>query len=198
MPTRTQQERSATTRTKLLDATIEALVEQGYARTSTTDICRRAGVSRGAQLHHYPTKASLMASAVEHLFERRHGEFRALLDKLPESPDRVSKAFKALWKIYSGPTLCAWMELVVAARTDPELRRPVAEVNARFTAQAETTFKRLFSQTEPAQVRPFARLAMATLDGLALNHVLEKDDALGREVLRLFEGLIRSQSHGSA
>ena len=198
MGPRTQQERSTATRTKLLDATIDALVESGYLRASTTDICRRAGVSRGAQLHHFPTKAALMASAVEHLFGRRHGEFRAELDRLPKSRDRVRKAFQALWRIYSGPTLCAWMELVTASRTDPELRRSVAEVNARFVEQAEATFKRVFSRTPPAQVRPFARLVMATLDGLALNRVLEEEDAFAEEVLGLFESLMRSLSHESA
>src|SRR6185369_6387055 len=72
---RTQAERSATTRARLLDATIACLHDLGYAGTSTPEIARRAGLSRGAQLHHFPTKAELVTSAVEHLFLRRRDEF---------------------------------------------------------------------------------------------------------------------------
>ena len=67
---RTQEERSAETRTRLLDAAIECLLKLGYAGTTTTEIATRAKVSRGAQLHHYPTKQELLTAAVEHLFER--------------------------------------------------------------------------------------------------------------------------------
>ena len=81
---RTQEERSAATQDKLLSATIECVVRLGYARTSTTEICRAAGVSRGAQVHHYPTKARLVAAAVERLFERHHTELRESLAGEPE------------------------------------------------------------------------------------------------------------------
>ena len=53
---RTQQQRSDETRAALLDATIICLHEVGYAGTSTTLVSERAGVSRGAQTHHFPTK----------------------------------------------------------------------------------------------------------------------------------------------
>ena len=80
---RKQQERSIETQGRLLDATIACLVDLGYARASTTEICKRAGLSRGAQLHHYPTKAELVSAAIERLFERRHQEFRASLRAQP-------------------------------------------------------------------------------------------------------------------
>src|SRR5882672_9007518 len=88
---RTQEERSATTRALLLDATLECLTELGYARTTTTEIAERGGVSRGAQLHHFPTKAELVTEAVEHLFERRNEESREPFARLPvntEEPRR--------------------------------------------------------------------------------------------------------------
>ena len=68
-------------------------------------------MSRGAQLHHYPTKAALLAAAMEHLMERRHAEFRAAMG---EPPVDVASALGKLWEIYSGPTFRAWLELVVA------------------------------------------------------------------------------------
>src|SRR6476661_3033188 len=117
---RTQEERSAETRAKLLDATVECLFELGYARTTTTEIADRAGVSRGAQLHHYPTKAELVSAAMEHLFDEREREFRRAIENIPPGPGRAERAVDLLWSIVSGRTFFAWLELVVAARTDDE------------------------------------------------------------------------------
>ena len=65
---RTQEERSAATQTRLLDAAVECLVELGYGATTTTVVAERAGVSRGAQLHHFATRADLVGAAVQHVF----------------------------------------------------------------------------------------------------------------------------------
>ena len=62
---RTNAERSAATRVRLLDATIDCLIELGWSGTSTTEVVRRAGVSRGAQVHHYPTKEDLVYDQME-------------------------------------------------------------------------------------------------------------------------------------
>ena len=68
---RPTQARSIATRTALLDAALETLAEKGYAATTTIETARRAGLSRGAQLHHFPTKAQLLTAAVDHLLVRR-------------------------------------------------------------------------------------------------------------------------------
>src|SRR5690606_18055013 len=117
VPRQTNEARSAATRAQLLDATIDCLIELGYSKTSTTEIARRAGVSRGAQLHHYPTKTELVLAAVEHLFARRKEEFRAAVRSLPRDADRGAQAIDLLWPVLTGPSFAAWLELVVAART---------------------------------------------------------------------------------
>lgn len=127
-PRRTQEERSAATRTLLLDATVECLVERGYAGTTTTEIVKRAGVSRGAQVHHFPTKADLVAQAIVHLSRKRREELRRELEASRPNGDRVSLAVDLLAKSFSGPLFAAAMELVVAARTDEELRPAVRAV----------------------------------------------------------------------
>lgn len=112
--TLTQAERTAVMRTLLLDATIDSLVEDGYARTSTQGIARKAGVSRGAQLHHFPTKESLVVAAVEHLVEKRLAEILAV--DATEEP-----GLELLADTFSGPLFYAALELWVAARTDTVL-----------------------------------------------------------------------------
>ena len=70
-----------------MEVTIDCLTELGWAGTTTTEVSQRAGVSRGAQLHHFPSKQDLVVAAVEHLTERRREE----LD-LAECADRWTRS----------------------------------------------------------------------------------------------------------
>jgi AcrR family transcriptional regulator len=187
---RTNVQRSLETRTKLLEATLTSLVERGFHGTSTAEVCRRAAVSKGAQLHHYPTKAKLVSAAVEHLLGKRREEFERAMRNLPSGADRLDVAFDKLWQIYSGPTLGAWMELVVASRTDPVLREAVAGVNRRFADDAEIAFREVFGVPDSPLVPAAARLVMALFDGLATTHFLEDDAVPLAETIALFKQLI--------
>jgi AcrR family transcriptional regulator len=145
---RRSQERGIATRAALLDAAVECLVEQGYAATTTVEVARRAGISRGAQLHHFPTKAELLTAAVYHLCERRTAEFRnAFADAEPDA-DRLDLAIDLLWSFYRGPTFVAWAELWVAARTDADLRRQVLEMDRQFVDESREIFLELFPLEE--------------------------------------------------
>ena len=185
---RTQQDRTAATRAKLLDATIECLHDLGYGGTTTTEVAKRAGVSRGAELHHFPTRAGLVTTAVEHLFERRRQEFLAAFHKLPPHADHVQGAVDLLWSVVSGPTFYAWLEVIVAARTDAELRRSVSAMVERFVETVRQTFHQLF----PERGGPFFDIAptfaLALMQGLAVEQMLLKDDKrIGRtlEMIKL-------------
>jgi AcrR family transcriptional regulator len=124
VPRRTQEERSEETRGRLLDATIASLIDLGYARTTTTEVAKRAGLSRGAQLHHFPTKAELVVAAIGHLARSRTDELVAQVDALPQDPeDWVDAAIDLLWSTFRGPLFYAALELWVAARTDEELAK---------------------------------------------------------------------------
>jgi AcrR family transcriptional regulator len=174
---RTQAQRSAETRTKLLDATAAGLAEHGYAHISTTDICRRAGVSRGAMLHHFPSKAVLVAAACDHVFQLSVEEFRAAMAAVPAGDDRLSAAIDTLWELYQGDTIAAWFELIVAGRTDPDLQPHVALVTARLTETVRVTWNELFGvspDATAAEAESFATaplLMFAVLDGLAVSRM---------------------------
>src|SRR4051812_17262131 len=146
---RTNEQRSAATRARILEATIDCLAELGYAKTTTTEIADRAGMSRGAQLHHYPTKAELVTAAMSQLFDEREREFRQTIAMIPPGPDRASSAVDLLWKIVSGRTFFAWLELAVAARTDEELRSAMHVLSARTTQNIQRAFVELFPPLNP-------------------------------------------------
>src|SRR5688572_10640374 len=131
---RTQEERSATMRARLLDATIDCLIDLGYSATTTTVIADRAGVSRGAQLHHFPTKAELVAGAVEHLANRLGLDLKRDSNFRPGAQPQVGELVDALWARFQNPLFTAWLELSMAARTDEDLRVALSSVERRLRA----------------------------------------------------------------
>jgi AcrR family transcriptional regulator len=194
----TQAERTAHTTEKLLDATVALLIERGYRSTSLPEICKRAGVSRGAQLHHYPTKEALVAAAIEHLLGRRVRELGQRLST--EGAFDLRDAASKLWSIYTGDTFYAWLELVVAARTEPELQSMLAAVDRRFAERAEQLCQKfLLPHVEDREeVAATARLILAMFDGLATHRILSRDDAAAKRALEVAAraGLFTRRSSG--
>ena len=187
MAPRPNAERSAETRGRLLDATIDSLVELGWAGTSTTEVVRRAGVSRGAQVHHYPTKSELVLAAVEHLLLRRVDEFAEAFEGLDPAQRTHGAALQHLWRHCFGANFEAWLELAVAARSDALLRGRLVEVEKRFWAAALDTFQALFPEaTDDDFARVGLRLTFAVLDGLAVGRLAGVDRAELDEVLVAF------------
>jgi AcrR family transcriptional regulator len=172
---RVQEERSAETRRKLLDATVECLHEYGYVGTTTTEIARRAGVSRGAQLHHFHRKQDLVVSALEHVFSLRLEQFRQAAVELPVGLEaRVNALIDLLWSAFKGATFYAWLELVVASRTDPALREAVRIASEDFAQGVHRVFAALFGlqDSEDYVDDPIEFAVFGLLESLALEYAL--------------------------
>ena len=154
-------------RARLMEATVELLVERGFAGTSTTLVSERAGVSRGPHLHHFPTKNDLVVAAVEHLTVVRGSELAEAARRLPEGPHRTRAVLQMLGDHFCSPVFTAALELWVAARTDPTLLvgREVHRVTVELLGADES--------------RPGVReLVQATLDlvrGLGLANTITDD-----------------------
>lgn len=174
---RTQAQRTNETRRLLLDATVDALVEVGFKATTTTEVTHRAGVSLGALLHHFPTKADLLAAAVVHSFDRRIEEYGLLIASLDPSQDRLDVAIDLLWSMYSRPTLTAWQELWIAARTDPDLAVAVVEIDKQFMAASQRLYTELFPADEraegPLSTQIGLHIVYALLSGLAMSRSID-------------------------
>jgi AcrR family transcriptional regulator len=126
---RTQQERREGTRNALLKATIQCLVEQGYAGTTTRAVSARARVSPGALQHHYTSKQELVAEAIGYLTAKLTGQL--IEQGVPSARSRreaTEQLVDYLWQLLNGPLIAAATELAVAARTDPFLRERLVEV----------------------------------------------------------------------
>jgi AcrR family transcriptional regulator len=179
---RTQAERSEATREALLDATIESLVEDGYAKTTTGGVAERAGVSRGAHLHHFQTREALVAAAVERLARRRSAEQLAAVDALPEGPERVAAGLDFFWSNYANPLFQAALDLWTAARTDPDLRAALVEVERKLDRQTLELARRLFPDlAERPDFERLIEMAAATARGLSLLDTLNPDSDRNRK-----------------
>jgi AcrR family transcriptional regulator len=174
---RSQAERSSATREALLDATIASLVEDGYANTTTTKVAERAGVSRGAHLHHFQTRQALVAAAIERLARRRSAEQLAAVDALPEGPERVAAGLDFFWSNYANPLFQAALDLWTDARTDPELRAALVNVERELDRQTLELARRLFpDQAGNPEFERLIEMAAATARGLSLLDTLHPGD----------------------
>ncbi len=169
MAPRTQAERSTRTREALLDATVDALVELGFARVSTREVAARAGVTIGALQHHFPTKADLVIATLEHLSEVLA---RELVERAPHGETEQELAgnlLDRLWEIFRAPGVAAMEELVVAARTDAELRGRLATVQRQVVDATAAVGAYFFPRAaERGTLAPLVDTALATIRGLSL------------------------------
>ena len=179
-----QGERTRVMRQRLLEATVDLLVERGWSGTSTTLVSQRAGVSRGAQLHHFPTKNDLVLAAVAHLSEVRGRELAAAADRLPAGSRRTRAVLDMLAGHFTSPVFTAALELWVAARTDPALLAELGPLEQRIGRDVHRLTVDLLGVDER---RPGVReLVQATLDlvrGLGLANTISDDAGRRKRIL---------------
>lgn len=167
---RTQSERRAETRRRLLDAAVESLIEVGYAGTTTRRVTELAGVSQGAQTHHFPHRVDLVASAFEHLAEQRIASFGERAGELGgDRAARLRTLLDLLWEDFSSPLFTVAVKLWVAAADDEELRERLVPVERRIYRSTVAVAREVAGElgAEPGFERLLA-VAMNTVAGLAL------------------------------
>ena len=164
---RTQQERSATTRARILEAAYECLLAGGYRETTVGHVQNRAGVARGTLLHHFPTRGSLMAGVVEDIIERRLN----VLTASPPADDRVPASWDdivdLIWGELQSPPFAAALELWVAARTDQDLRADLLPLQQRIFMTVHSGVTQLVGADHPRA----PMLVQFTIDLLTGSHL---------------------------
>jgi AcrR family transcriptional regulator len=179
-----QQERTRAMRLRLLEATVECLVERGFAGTSTTLVSERAGVSRGAQLHHFPTKNDLVVAAVEHLTEIRGAELAAAVEALPRGRRRTRAVLNMLGDHFSSPVFAAALELWVAARTDETLFAAVGPLEQRVGRETHRlTVEALGADESRPGVRELVQATLDLVRGLGLADTITDDTRRRHRIL---------------
>ncbi|UCE87503.1 MAG: TetR/AcrR family transcriptional regulator [Deltaproteobacteria bacterium] len=167
---RTQAQRSAETRNKLLEAGVDCLIDRGYAGTTTLEVCRRAGVSHGALLHHYGTREALLAATLDHLYARLRASVIERLRELPDESARVEALVDLMWSVFGARPFKAVIELWLAAANEPGLRRRIVESASSFDAIIEPTATRLLPESARRQpdFAAYVSLLFQIMQGMGL------------------------------
>jgi AcrR family transcriptional regulator len=180
-----KQDRSRVTRQRLLEATIDSLAEQGWVATTVGVVAERAGVSRGATQHHFPTREDLITGALEYMFDTRMDSARREAQEIPAGPGRTTLVVERLVEYYTGPMFKAALQVWTAASADPELRDRIVPLEERFGRRAHKMAVENLGVDDNDPVTH--RLVQATLDlarGLGLADVLTDDARRRAEVVR--------------
>ncbi len=204
-----QQTKSQNTRNTILDAAIRCFYRYGYNNTTTEKIANEAGVSRGAMLHHFPSRADLIKAAVLHLNDKRLELFKREENTVQgdATHSRVDEGIDTYWKQLNTPYFVVFHELQIAARTDPELFDvlipAIEELDRAWALTVREVFPDLALSPEIIRAN---WLTLLLLEGMAANlHTRElkkvSDDLLTwlkLELRRLFGDVLTSVDRESA
>lgn len=176
-----QAKKSAMMRDTILDAALECFINIGYANTTTARIAERASVSRGAMLHHFPSKTELMQAAVEYLHGKLLEQYASNIEKVtPDLPvdERNRKGLEGYWNYLSSDLYVAYHELCVAGRTDPELQDILEDSIARFDASIVESNRRLFPEwSERGEVYELAMdITKFLMEGMAVSQIVSQKE----------------------
>lgn len=168
MTRRTQEERSRSTRTALMDAAIELLMERGWHAATAVAVCERAGVTRGALTHHYVDLGELLADSLESVLEE-------LASRNSAAPTTVRATIDMIWRAVSAPRFKVVLEAWWAAGDDPELATELAPVIARFAKVVSPE-----NAHEPGLRVPEAKVFILTAREAMLGLAMGRATASGR------------------
>ena len=159
-------------RSQILETVIDCLARLPYSEVSAALIAKQAGVSRGGLQYHFPTWFALMRAAVEFLHGRRLDLFRTDLSGLDEGHDVIDHVIDTHWRHLNEREFRAYQEMVLAARSKPELAELLAVQYGAFLHEwheiARTQFK--WNYTDPEVARA-GNIAHYLLEGMAYGNL---------------------------
>ncbi|WP_035922599.1 TetR/AcrR family transcriptional regulator [Frankia sp. QA3] len=201
-PRRTQRQRRASSRELILDAAVQGLFEDGYARTTTVAIQTRAGVSRGRLLHHFPSREDLLVATAQHLAHERIEEMRRFVLAATPGPTtggaRVDLATELLWETFQAPYFWAAMELWTAARTDTDLAATLAAAERQLGSAINRVVATMYGPVLSAHPDfPAARdLIFTSMRGVSMTYAVTRRNPRTDPYLTLWKRVLREMLTG--
>jgi AcrR family transcriptional regulator len=186
-----QQDRSRATRARLLEAAITCLAELGWTASTVAVVAERAGVSRGAAQHHFPTREALFTAALEHVSQVRADELRHELGQLPGGRPDTATVVELVFGLFTGTMFRAALMLWVAAAAEPQLRGQIVPLETRIGREIHRIVVELLGVDEA--VPGVRETVQATLDlarGLGLANLLTDDSRRRAGVARQWAAVL--------
>lgn len=188
-----QEMKSARTRRKILEATLDSIHEDGFQRASTTEIVRRAGVSRGALLHHYPSKEVLIAAAVEFLLDAEIADIRKVAVAYAEKQLTIDDFIDDMWQRFSGRLFMITIEFLASARTDEKLRQAIVPVSLQFHRSLNEIWSHFFVNRTmaPQKVQVLLNTTLCLMRGMGIQTIVRKDPQYFMEMQESWKEILR-------
>ncbi|CAM3121160.1 TetR family transcriptional regulator [Mycobacterium intermedium] len=182
---RTQQQRREETVGRLLQASIDTIIEVGYARASAAVITKRAGVSVGALFRHFETMGDFMAATASEVLRRQIETFTKQIAEIPADQPALEAALTILRDITAGPVNAVLYELMMAARTDEKLKATLQQELWQYRAKMYDAAKAMPGTEDIPEDRLPVLVALLTnvFDGAAVvEGVLPQPDIAERRI----------------
>jgi AcrR family transcriptional regulator len=188
------QARSVVMREKLIETVLDVIYDVGYRSASTPEFSRRAGVSRGALLHHFPARSDIMIAAMEHLLEDGTRQIRGVAVKVAQQQVCLEDFVEFLWQMFSGRFFYISLEFINEARTDAELRDRMFPLVKDFHAALDGIWSEFEKQAEgmPKATRVVLNLTICLVRGMGVQTVLKKDPEYFRSLLDAWKSVLPS------
>jgi AcrR family transcriptional regulator len=192
---RTQQQRREETVARLLDASINTIIEVGYARASAAVIARRAQVSDGALFRHFPTMGDFMAATAHEVMRRQLDLFTKQVAQIPAEQSAPEAVLTILRDVTGNSTNTVMYELLIAARTDEKLRTTLQDVLSEYAANIYDIARTLPGVDQVPEEIFAALVAILTnaFDGAAIVRAVLPQPDIEEKRIRLLAALLRGE-----
>ena len=197
-----QAERSEATRGRILQAAENTFARGGYDGTGVAAICDRAGVTKGAFYHHFPSKQAVFLELLDRWLGGLEAQLRAVrasAGTVPENLLEMTDTLPAIFQAAEG-RLPLFLEFLMQSMRDPKV--------ARATAEPYRRYRRFFAEMiaaginegslRPTEADLAAHVVVAFAVGVLMQGLFDRQGAAGARVARegmqiLLQGLERKK-----
>jgi AcrR family transcriptional regulator len=190
---RTQAERSEETRTRILKAAANLIRKRGYARFRTAEVAKEAGLSRGAQLHHFPTKDSLVVATLEHVFEQAQVLSRRRASAVNRPRDLIEAVIEDAREFFFSEHFLVAIDIVLSTSTDQSVRKQILDISRKARRPVEAAWaEALAANGVPGQLASdLVALTLSLVRGMSLRTLWDNDPKWFDELFALWRQMIK-------
>ena len=197
---RTQAERSGETRRRILDAAVTLLGERGYAGLRTGDVAIAAGVSKGAQTHHFPSKDELVVAVVEHVFQRASEQARKRARRAMTVDESIKALIADAQEFFFSELFLIALDLAIQGRLRDAGENALTRLSAATRLPVEAHWRAaLVESGVPSEIADdLLWLTLSIVRGLAIRRLWQHDAPRFNRLFRLWRGMVARCLEGLA
>jgi AcrR family transcriptional regulator len=190
---RTQAERSEETRTRIVKAAANLIRKRGYARFRTAEVAKEAGLSRGAQLHHFPTKDSLVVATLEFVFEQAQVLSRRRAAAVNKPRDLIEAIIEDAREFFFSEHFMVAIDIVLSTSTDQSVRKQILDISRKARRPVEAAWAEALAANgvAGALASDIVALTLSLVRGMALRTLWDNDPKWFDELFSLWRQMIK-------